>query len=149
MKVVEKERYVPARTCIDKIYIASDGKEFRFKDDCLSHEKQLAIENHPVYTSAIKDVSKFFDGDDITLYYLSNKEDYEFFKETQGIDSDEYHFDSDFDEYGAGWYFYWIEDGGDYQDYMFLRNYNIYEKQMELAWELYKSDMRSRMKIKK
>ena len=148
MKVVEKERYVPARTCIDKIYVASDGKEFYFKDDCLSHEKRLAIESHPIYTSAIQDVSKFY-GEDVILYYLSNKEDYEFFKEIQGIDSDEYHFNSDFDKYGEGWYLYWVEDGGDYLDYTFLENYNAYEKEMELSWEKYKSDMRSRMKIKK
>ena len=33
MKVVEKECHVPARTYIDKKYVASDGKEFIFESD--------------------------------------------------------------------------------------------------------------------
>ena len=146
MKVVEKERYVPARTYIDKTYIASDGKEFRFENDCLRYEQRLAIESHPVYTTAIKDVYLFKSENDATLYYFSSKEDYEFFIETRGIDKS-YYFHSDFDEYGAGWYIYWFEDGGDCPDHRYLKNYNAYEKKIESNWEKYKSDMRSRMSI--
>lgn len=144
MRVVEKECYVPARTYIDKKYVASDGKEFIFESDCLRYEKQLEIEKHPVYTSAIRHVCLFEEGYGATLYYLSNQEDYEFFIETQGFD-EKYYLQSDFDEYGAGWYLYWCEDGGDYLDDHYLKNYNAYEKRIESDWEEYKSDMRSRM----
>lgn len=144
MKVVEKECHVPARTYIDKKYVASDGKEFIFESDCLRYEKQLEIEKHPVYTSAIRRVCLFEEGYGATLYYLSSQEDYDFFIETQGFDK-KYYFWSDFDEYGAGWYLYWCEDGGDYPDDHYLKNYDAYEKQVESDWEEYKSDMRSRM----
>lgn len=146
MKVVEKECYVPARTYIDKKYVASDGKEFIFESDCLRYEKQLEIERHPIYTSAIKRVCLFEEGYGATLYYLSSQEDYEFFIETQGFDK-KYYFNSDFEEYGAGWYLYWCEDGGDYPDDHYLKNYEAYEKRIESDWEEYKSDMRSRMYI--
>lgn len=144
MKVVEKEYRIPAKTYIDKTYIALDGKEFRSENDCLRHEKQLAIESHPIYTTSIKNVYLFEEGYMATLYYLSSKEDYEFFIETQDFNR-EYYFNSDFDEYGAGWYIYWCEDGGDYPDENFLKNYDVYERQTESDWEKYKSYMRSRM----
>ena len=59
MKVVEKECYVPAKTYIDKTYVASDGKEFRLESDCLRYEKQLAIDNHPMYKTAIRNIDTF------------------------------------------------------------------------------------------
>lgn len=140
MKVVEKEYHIPAKTYIDKIYIASDGKEFGSKNDCLRYEKQLAIESHPIYTTAIKNVNLFEEECMATLYYLSSKEDYEFFIETQDLNR-KYYFNSDFDEYGAGWYIYWCEDGDEH----FLKNYDAYESRIESDWEKYKSHMRSRM----
>lgn len=144
MKVVEKKCHIPAKTYIDKKYIALDGKEFISENDCLRYEKQLAIESHPIYTTAIKNVDLFEEGYIATLYYLSSKEDYEFFIETQDINR-KYCFNSDFDECGAGWYIYWCEDGGDYPDEHFLKNYDAYERRIESDWGKYKSYMRSRM----
>lgn len=143
MKVVEKECHVPARTYIDKKYIASDGKEFSFESDCLRYEEQLAIGSHPIYATAIKNAETFYDSYRATLYYISSKEDYDFFKKTQGIDVEkEYYFDSNFNEYGAGWYLCHIEDGGDYPDNTYLWNYDAYEKMIESELEEYKSRMR-------
>jgi hypothetical protein len=144
MKVVEKECYVPARTYIDKKYVASDGKEFIFESDCIEHEKYLAIKSHPIYTTAIKNVDLFEEGYGATLYYLSSQEDYEYFKETQGFKTEHY-FYSNFNKYGAGWYLYWSECGGDYPDNYYLKNYDAYEKRIESDWEEYKSYMRNRM----
>lgn len=146
MKVVEKECYIPAKTYIDKKYVALDGKEFNFESDCLRYEKQLEIEKHSIFTSAISGVYLFEEGYGATLFYFSGQEDYEFFVKTQGFDK-EYYFQSDFDEYGAGWYLYWCEDGGDSSDDHYLKNYDAYEKQIESNWEEYKSEMRSRMNI--
>ena len=144
MKVVEKECHVPARTYIDKKYVASDGREFIFESDCLRYEKQLEIERHTLYATAIKDAETFYDSYRATLYYISSKEDYDFFKETQGIDVEkENYFDSNFNKYGAGWYLYHIEDGGDYPDDKYLLNYDAYEKMIESELEEYKSRMRS------
>ena len=144
MKVVEKKCHIPAKTYIDKTYIASDGKEFGSKNDCLRYEKQLAIESHPIYTTSIKNVYLFKEDYMATLYYLPSQEDYEFFIETQDLNR-EYYFNSDFDEYGAGWYIYWCEDDDDYPDEHFLKNYDAYESRIESDLEKYKSYMRSRM----
>lgn len=146
MKIVEKECYVPARTYIDKKYVASDGKEFIREIDCLEHERYLAIKSHPIYTTAIKDVVLFEEGYGATLYYLSSQEDYEYFKETQGFKTEHY-FHSNFNKYGAGWYLYWSEYGGDYPDNYYLKNYDEYEKCIESSWKEYKFYMRSRMGI--
>ena len=148
MKVVEKEHYVPARTYITKTYIASDGEEFTSEDLCLRHEKQIEIESHPIYTSAIKDVYTFEDERCATLYYISNQEDYEYLKETQGIKTERW-FDSDFDEYGAGWYLFYTVDGGDYPDDKYLYNYDAYEKDIESRWNEHKKYMRRRMEQKR
>ena len=144
MKIVKKEHHIPAETIITTTYIALDGKEFTSEDACIKHEKQLEIESHHIYATAIKRVCLFDEGYGATLYHLSSQEDYKFFTETQGLDK-KYHFSSDFEEYGAGWYIYWCEDGGDYSDYYYLKNYDAYEKRIDSDWEEYKSDMRSRM----
>lgn len=146
MKIVEEEHYIPARTYIDKKYVASDGRRFISESDCLRYEKQVEIEKHPIYATAIKGVCLFEEGYGATLYYISSQEDYEFFIETQGFDG-KYYFYSDFDEYGAGWYLYWCEDGGDCPDDYYLNYYDAYEKQIDSDWEEYKSNMRSRMSI--
>lgn len=144
MKIVETEHHIPANTIIIKKCIASDGKEFTSEDACLRHEKHLAIESHPIYTSAIKDVYTFEDEYWGTLYYISSQEDYEYFKETQGIKTEHY-FRSDFNEYGAGWYIFYSIDGGDYPSYQYLYNYDVYESDVESRWNEYKKDMRYKM----
>ena len=143
MKIITEEKTIPAKTYTETKYIASDGKEFGSKNDCLRYEKQLAIESHPIYTTSIKNVYLFEEGYMATLYYFSSKEDYEFFIKTQDLNR-KYYF-SDFDEYGAGWYIYWCEDGGDYPDEHFLKNYDAYESRIESDLEKYKSYMRTRM----
>lgn len=150
MKIVEKECQVPAWTYINKTYIALDGKEFTSEDACLRYEKHLEIENHPIYASAIKDVYTFEDEHYVTLYYISNQEDYEYFKETQGIKSNR-HFNSDFEKYGAGWYLFYTVDGGCTinGDDFFLYNYDAYEKDIELRWNEYKEDIRHKMEQKR
>ena len=144
MKIVKKEHYIPANTVITTVYIASDGKEFTSENDCIAHEKQIEIANHPIYTSAIKNVYTFEDEDWATLFYISSQEDYEYFKETQGIKTERY-FHSDFNEYGVGWYIFYVIDGGDYPSYQYLYNYNAYEHEIELRWKKYKKDMRYKM----
>ena len=150
MKIIEKERSVPAWTYIETMYIASDGKEFTSKDACLRYEKQLEIESHPIYKSSIKDVYTFEDEHYVTLYYISNQEYYEYFKETQGIKNNR-HFDSDFEKYGAGWYLFYTVDGGCTinGDDFFLYNYDAYEKDIEARWSEYKEDIRLKMKQKR
>ena len=144
MKVVEKEVQVPARTYTEKKYVATDGREFIFESDCLRYEKQLEIESHPIYKTAIKNAETFYENYRATLYYISSRENYDFFKETQGIDVEkEYYFNSDFNKCGPGWYLCHIEDGGDYPDDTYLWNYDAYEKMIEAELAEYKYHMRT------
>lgn len=144
MKVIEKECHVPAKTYIDKTYVAFDGTEFCQEKDCLKYENTLKIKNHPIYTTAIRDVDKFYDGNVAALYYISSKDDYDFFKESQDIDVEkEHYFISDFNKYGAGWYLYYIEDECYGPDYKYLKNYDAYEKMLESELEEYKTRMRN------
>ena len=86
MKVVEKERYIPARTYIDKTYVALDGKVFNQESDCLRYEKQLETEKHPVFASAINNAYVYDDGRSAVLYYFSSQEDYDFFIKAKNLD---------------------------------------------------------------
>lgn len=144
MKVIEKECYIPAKTYIDKTYVALDGKVFSQESDCLRYEKQLEIDKHRVFASAINNAYLFDEGYGAILYYFSDQEDYNFFVETKNIPKIYFH--SDFNEHGVGWYLFWCEDGGDYADDYYLKNYDAYEKEIDSDWEEYKSDMRKRMK---
>lgn len=143
MRVEEREITVPAKTRIQTIYVASDGEEFASEYACWFHERELTKNNSSIYKTA-KPAREFYNDNAGTLYYISSLEDYDFFKVMNDIDvSREYWFYSDFKEYGAGWYLYWVEDGGDYPDEQHLKNYDAYEKSIESEWEGYKSRIRS------
>lgn len=137
MKVVTEEKYIPAKTYITTKYIASDGKEFQNEDDCLKHERYLEINEHPVFKSKIETVGIFDDEHRGCLYYLRNEEDYDFLINHSGFSQGDY-IDSNFKEYGEGWYLFWCENGGDYYDHYCIYNYNAYEKEIEDSWEKYK-----------
>lgn len=144
MKVVTEEHYIPAKTYTTTKYITLDGKEFQNEDDCLRHEKYLEIINHPVFKSKIETVGTFDDEHRGCLYYLRNKEDYDFLINHSGFSHGDY-IDSNFEEYGGGWYLFWCENGGDYYDFYNICNYDAYEKNIESDWKEYKEKMHKLM----
>ena len=79
MRVEEREITIPAKTYIEKVYVASDGKYFTSEDSCLWYEKDLKNKQHPVYINAIENIYTYNDDYVATLYYFSNEEDYKFF----------------------------------------------------------------------
>lgn len=127
MQKVEVEHHIPARVYTTIKYIAYDGCEFDTESACLRHERDLEIEKHPVFKSKTVGAYTLDDWLSADLYYISSREDFEFFKKSMGYRS----YDSDFDSHGAGWYMYWVIDGGDGPDYPQLRNLNAYEKELE------------------
>lgn len=144
MKVVTEEMYIPAKTYTITRYIASDGQEFSTEVACLGHEQYLDTINHPVFKSKIEKVGTFDDEPRGVLYYLRNKEDYDFLiKHTPILPKDMVN--DDFEEYGEGWYLFWSESGGDYRDCYNIYNYDAYEKEIENNWEQYKETMHSLM----
>ena len=145
MKVVTEEHYIPERRYTTTKYIASDGKEFSTEEACLIHEKQLEIENPPVIRNAIFDIEIYGDEYHGNLYYLSNADDYEFLIKALNIKSAQYSkLNSDFYDYGKGWYLYWCEHGS-YHDYHELHNYNAYVEQIENDFKEWKEDIQRKL----
>lgn len=144
MKVITEEKHIPAKIYTTIKYIASDGKEFQNEDECLKYERDLEIKEHPVFKSRIESIRTFDDEHRGHLYYLRNKEDYDFLINHSGFSQGDY-IDSNFGEYGEGWYLFWCEDGGDYRDYYYIYNYNAYEKEIEDSWIGYKETIHNLM----
>lgn len=82
MEIKEISIEEPAKAYNKKIYIAKDGQEFSWENDCIKHEKKIdADENIKKLPFKICE----FDGDSVisefeVWYYLSNKEDYNILK---------------------------------------------------------------------
>ena len=130
MKIVIEEHYVPEKRYTTTKYIASDGKEFSTEDSCLRHEEQLEVSKHPVFKNCITNVSTFDDEYCGSLYYIRDKNDYDFLINHNGISKRDKIY-SDFEQYGEGWYLFWSEGGGDYYDVYNIYNYKVYVKELE------------------
>ena len=75
MITVEKDVLVPAKNVRQKYYIAVDGAEFKFEDDCKRHEVLLE------YSERIKDtphkkVGVLDSFETADAYYIKNQEEY-------------------------------------------------------------------------
>ena len=144
MKVVTEEHYVPERRYTTTKYIALDGKEFSTEEDCLRYEKYLEIENHPVFKNSIRDILTFDDEYRGNLYYLSNEDDYDFLVKNLGLRHND-SINSDFYDYGQGWYLYWCENWGDYPDHHCIRNYNAYVEEIETDLKEWKEEIQNKI----
>lgn len=149
MRIEEKEVIIPAKTYIERKYIASDGTEFVSENSCLSYEKNLEIKKHPVYASAIENIYTFDEEYRATLYYFSNEEDYKFFLNSKNLKENKvdmyncrHNLVSDFEDYGAGWYICWNYSWGDYSDTYYIRNHNNYINEFEKEWQCYKDSLK-------
>lgn len=145
MNIIKRERVIPPepeRTVTDTIYVASDGKEFRFKSECEIYEKQLEVQNHPVYKSWIR-ARTFWDDYAADLYYIRNEEDYEFWCEnigTQYLNVDHWE-----DGFGPGWYLFYSVDGGDYTDSRYLYKLDEYEREIRHQLDEWHDDVENRI----
>lgn len=123
-------------------YIAFDGEEFPFKDQCEAYERQLIrkaeIEAHPVIKSA-REVELYPDMNSATLYYIPSDEEYDFLmnylQPGKAIQND-------YKKFGPGYYIYRWEDGGDGPtDYYELHQVDNYFQLMELEYSNWKHDI--------
>lgn len=137
MKIVEEQKFVPAKSYIVKKYIASDGEEFNFENECLVYENNLRVMSHPVFSSCIKDVNTFYEEIPAILYYISSQEDFEFLVGEKRL----HYLTSDFNEHGAGWYIYYSESGGDYPDSNYLYNLISFVEKLESEVKEWKSNI--------
>ena len=145
MNIIKRERVIPPKpeqTVTDTIYVASDGKEFRFKSECEFYEKQLEVQNHPVFKSWIK-ARVFWDDYAAGLYYIRNEEDYEFWCAnigTQYLNVDHWE-----DGFGPGWYLFYSVDGGDYADSRYLYKLDEYEREIRHQFDEWHDDVENRI----
>lgn len=112
MKIVQTEETVPAKVVTLTKYVAEDGREFAWRQDCERYEERLRIDSHPVTKSCLQGegVETFLEGIGARLYYLRDNEDAEFLADALGTNANFI-----LEQYdGPGWYIYWYEDGGDY-----------------------------------
>ena len=128
MNIIKRERVIPPepeRTVMETFYIASDGKEFRFKSDCELYEKRLEVERHPVFKSHIK-TRTFYEDYMAHLYYFRSEDDYEFWCANIGtrfLSTDHWK-----EGFGPGWYLFYCVDGGDHADSNYLYKLDEYKK---------------------
>jgi hypothetical protein len=83
MKELEKERIIPAQTIIEKVFVAEDGKEFRYASDCELYELDLLASKIPHEVAGGLD-----------WYFLKDKEDFILLSKSKLLDS-VYHFDKE------------------------------------------------------
>lgn len=144
MKVITEEHYVPEQRYTTTKYIASDGKEFSNEDACLKHEEYLEVQSHPVFNNCILNILTFGDEYQGNLYYLANEGDYEFLVKNLGLRRND-GINSDFYDYGRGWYLYWCENWGDSPDHHYIRNYNVYVEEIETELKEWKNNIQNKI----
>jgi hypothetical protein len=144
MKIVTEEKIIPEHKVTTTKYIASDGKEFSTEDACLVYEGRIEINNHPVFKNCITDILTFDNEHRCNLYYLSNKDDYEFLVKNLGFTHTDV-VNSEFDDYGKGWYLYWNESCSYYADHHYIRNYNVYVKEIESELKEWKENIEEKI----
>ena len=129
MREVTKERIIPERRFTSVVYIAEDGREFDDKVACECYEMRLEINKHPVIATRISYVELPFSGDDVTLYKIRSKEDYDYFRKY--VTPCSRMIDDEFCVCGPGWYIFQAFSGGDWDDECCLLNYDAYCKRIK------------------
>lgn len=154
------EKIIPAHIIPVNKYVAFDGKEFDHEWECKKYEKQLEKAQSYMQGQRIRFITKEndifkFDSENICqLFYIRNKNDIReaekilsvtFFRNSYPK-SEEFYYNTDycdFELYGEGWYLFWLDPGGDYDDDIYLMNWNHYIN------ELIKSVQRYSIKIQR
>lgn len=122
MKVVQEQK---VRTSTYNIfrYQAEDGTIFEDERDCLDYEFRLISNKHKPPLSA--GIIRGLDSESYhELILLKTKEDLDYIIAKDRIKGKQ--LDTDFFDQGEGWYLYWTEDGGDWPDSYYIKNYNRY-----------------------
>ena len=122
MKVIQEQK-THTHVYTVKRYEAEDGTVFDDERDCLDYDFRILSNRRkpPVSAGCIRGVN-----DDCypELIFLKTKEDYDYVIAQNRIRAGQ--LDTDFFDLGEGWYLCWTEDGGDYADSHYIKNYNRY-----------------------
>lgn len=130
MKIETRTKTIPAKTIQEQVYIACDGTEFHNKYSCLNYEMELPIKNAPVIKNRIEGAWSF-DGYNAEMYYIQDEKDIEVIYSFKKIIPNA--INSNYDEYGSGWYIFYETDGDGYNTY--LENYEAQVKEYQCSLE--------------
>lgn len=100
---------IPEKIQTKAVFIAEDGTKFYSQKECEMYECSLKINNHPVFKDS-KDIYTYPEWHRAKAYYFSSEDDYIFFLKSQGLNEDDYFFESDYEVFGNGWYIFWEEE---------------------------------------
>ena len=109
------------KTVMEKVYIASDGKEFCSKGECERHEQKLGYKGIKVYETAIDGLNDFDGEREGVLYNIENEDDWKVLAERVWFDNQmpaQYP--------GPGHYLAFYCDGGDYDGTYVIENAEEY-----------------------
>lgn len=125
MKTEFEKIIIPEKVQTKAVFIAEDGKRFDSQRECERYEALLEINNHPVFKNS-KDICTYPDWHRAKAYYFNSEDDYLFFLKSQGLKDDDYFLDSNYEEFGNGWYIFWEEEYENSHNEFSLMNLNNY-----------------------
>lgn len=122
MKVIQEQKTYN-HTYTVKRYQAQDGTVFDDERDCLEYDFRIISNKRkpPLSAGSIRSLD---DESCQDLVFLKTKEDFDYIVARDRVKSGQ--LDTDFFDQGEGWYLYWTEDGGDWPDSYYIKNYNRY-----------------------
>lgn len=109
------------RTVIEKVYIASNGKEFSSRGECERYEQKLGYKGIKVYETAIDGLNDFDGEREGVLYNIENEDDWDILTERVWFNRQ---VPAEFP--GPGHYLVFRCDGGDYDDTYVIENAEEY-----------------------
>lgn len=134
MKIKEQTVFVQSKQLI-KSYISSDGYEFKYKHECITHERKIS-HNIPVIASAIHGLTDFDEDNPVILYNVKNEEDWNMLVER------EWFYNQDLKIYpGPGIYMATVLNDGDYDDTYYIENAEQYLNELQKNCTNYVSNM--------
>lgn len=140
MQVIEKKRAIPARTILEKVWIAFDGTEFDSCDSCLDYERNLQLKNTNVYKQRIENIPNFCGGYPVTLFFIQSQDDWEtvmLIKSVHRLSSAS----DTFERCGPGWYMhYWAADGS-VHGIDHINSLSKYMSDLEERWAQWKQNL--------
>lgn len=127
MKKVIKTITIPEKSFDITLFVARDGMELNSEESCMAYEKELDLKEHWLFKNSIE-CCTYYDEYNARLYYLENKEDFNFIVEHCVHNKN---LDTDFDHFGEGWYIFWEDEMGDGPSFFNLLNYEKYVQNIE------------------
>lgn len=143
MKIHRYTETIPEHQVEHVEFIASDGKVFENRDECVKYEKDLQNHSNSIAAAIFecrKSTYDWYDDHSATLCLLISNADYEYLMEhTLHGDAEQ----DDFKNFGPGFYLMIIDDYGDSRPTYRLHNIDYYVHLLETEYSVWKQEIES------